>query len=540
LAKWHEVETMAAYDGIVIGAGHNGLIAQAYLARAGLKVISLDAGSVAGGGLTTVEDGNHPGFLHNLHSYFHRGITSMPWFTDLELARYGVEYIDNDLYVSVLQRDGNVIQWWDDFERTFQSFAAIDRDDAERLRYWRDQFIPITRDIIRPEAAAPPVEQAVRRARLEKSVGGRLLLQVGALSPYEFVSQEFRHPAIKAALLFINGMREVDLRAKGFGHHLPSLFATSAKVQTCRGGAVSLAHALVRSIEAAGGIVRTNAPVKRILRAGSRAVGVQLESGEELTASRCVVSSVNPQITFLDLMDRSQLPHGWAEKAERFEYNKLGPLFTLHLNLKEPPIYKASDRFPEVQRSLMVIMGIDHSDTFLDLVRCHDEGVMGPTVLWGGTPTVLDPSQAPAGHHTAFMWEKTPYALRGSSSNWIDEKPKHAKRMLELWCQYAPNLRTAIIDSFAQSPHETAIHNPNMREADVLIGAFKSGQIGIGRPFAGAGDYRTFLDGLYLCGSSSHPGGNITGLPGYNAAHVIISDHLGRIKPAKQTHATAK
>ncbi|MCU4161846.1 NAD(P)-binding protein [Acidiphilium sp. AL] len=257
---------MTTYDGIIIGAGHNGLITQAYLAKAGLKVISLDAGPVAGGGLPTVEDEKHPGFFHNLHSYFHRGITSMPWFTDLKLARYGVEYLENDLYVSVLQRDGNVLQWWNDFEQTYRSFAEIDRDDADRLRYWRDRFIPITRDIIRPEAAAPPEPVAVRRERLQKFEDGRLLLQVSEFSPCEFVSQEFNNPAIKGALLFINGMREMDLRAKGFGHHLPSLFASSAQVQTCRGGAVSLARALVRSIEASGGTVRTNAPSPAIPR----------------------------------------------------------------------------------------------------------------------------------------------------------------------------------------------------------------------------------------------------------------------------------
>jgi phytoene dehydrogenase-like protein len=271
---------MTTYDGIIIGAGHNGLITQAYLVKAGLKVISLDASQVAGGGLSTVEDEKHPGFFHNLHSYFHRGITSMPWFTDLELERHGVEYLENDLCVSVLQRDGGVLQWWNDFEQTYRSFAAIDRDDADHLRYWRDRFIPITRDIIRPEAGAPPEPAAARRERLQKSEDGRLLLKISELSPYEFVSQEFNHPAIKGALLFINGMREVDLRAKGFGHHLPSLFASSAQVQTCRGGAASLARALVRSIEASGGAVRTNAPVKRILSADGRATGVELQNGK--------------------------------------------------------------------------------------------------------------------------------------------------------------------------------------------------------------------------------------------------------------------
>jgi phytoene dehydrogenase-like protein len=134
------------------------------------------------------------------------------------------------------------------------------------------------------------------------------------------------------------------------------------------------------------------------------------------------------------------------------------------------------------------------------------------------------------------MWEKTPYALRGNSRNWVDEKPKHAQRMFDLWCEYAPNLRAATIDSFAQSPHETAIRHPNMREADLLIGAFRTGQVGAGRPFAGAEDYRTFLGGLYLCGSSSHPGGNITGLPGYNAARVIMGDQFAR-QSSETNHA---
>jgi phytoene dehydrogenase-like protein len=519
---------VTVYDGIIIGAGHNGLITQAYLARAGYNVISLDSASVAGGGLSTVPDAQHPGFLHNLHSYFHRGITSMPWFSDLQLHRYGLEYIENDLFVSVLHKDGNVLQWWNDFEQTYRSFAAIDRRDADQLRHWRDQFIPITRDILRPEAASPPISPRARRAVLEKTAEGRLLLQVSELSPYEFVLREFRSPAIQGALLFINGMREVDLRAKGFGHHLPSLFASSTKVQTCRGGSASLALALTRCIEDAGGIVRTNAPVKRIVVTNDRATGVELQNGELLVASKFVASSLNPQLTFLDLMAPSQLAAGWQKKAESFKYNTLGPLFTHHLNLRQEPIYTASDRFPEVQKSLMVIMGIDHVDTFIELVRNHDEKTIGPCVLWGGTPTALDATQAPPGKHTAFMWEKAPYELHGCSSNWIAEKPKHAKRMFDLWCEYAPNLRSAVISSFSQSPHETAVNNPNMREADVLIGAFQNGQVGLDRPFAGAGGYRTFLEGLYLCGSSSHPGGNITGLPGYIAASVIIKDQLSR------------
>jgi phytoene dehydrogenase-like protein len=126
--------------------------------------------------------------------------------------------------------------------------------------------------------------------------------------------------------------------------------------------------------------------------------------------------------------------------------------------------------------------------------------------------------------HTAFMWEKLPYRLRGDPANWDSAGAVHGSQMLELWQHHAPNLEGAIIDSFTRTPLDTARSLPNMREGDLLVGAFTNGQVGHDRPFPGAGDYRAHVRGLYLCGSSSHPGGNITGLPGYNAAQVILAD----------------
>jgi phytoene dehydrogenase-like protein len=144
--------------------------------------------------------------------------------------------------------------------------------------------------------------------------------------------------------------------------------------------------------------------------------------------------------------------------------------------------------------------------------------------MWGACPTLFDPSQAPAGRHTAFMWEKLPYRLNGDPANWDAAREAHGARMLALWRQHAPNLADAVIDSFTRSPLDAERELPNMREGDLLVGAFTNDQVGYHRPFRGAGAYRTHIPGLYLCGSSSHPGGNVTGLPGYNAAQVIIDD----------------
>jgi len=122
------------------------------------------------------------------------------------------------------------------------------------------------------------------------------------------------------------------------------------------------------------------------------------------------------------------------------------------------------------------------------------------------------------------MWEKLPYRLRGEAATWDEERDEHARRMLALWAEYAPNLADDVIDCTPRSPLDTERAFPNMREGDLLVGAFSHDQVGYHRPFAGAGHYRGPLPGLYLCGSSSHPGGNITGLAGYNCAQVRLAD----------------
>src|SRR5262245_30819603 len=122
------------YDGIVLGTGHNGLVLQAYLCRCGLRILSLDRAGTFGGGLATVENPRQPGFWHNTHSFFHRALTAMPWYQDLGLGGQGARYIEPELNVAMILKDGRSLQWWRDFERTFESFAQFSRHDAEKLR----------------------------------------------------------------------------------------------------------------------------------------------------------------------------------------------------------------------------------------------------------------------------------------------------------------------------------------------------------------------------------------------------------------------
>ena len=179
-----------------------------------------------------------------------------------------------------------------------------------------------------------------------------------------------------------------------------------------------------------------------------KAVGVETSDGEVLRAKQFVVSALNPHQTYLDLLDENLVPREIRDRAKAFQYNLLAPLFALNLNLNEPPRYAASGANPQLDKAFMVIMGLDHVDQFSDIVKHHEAGTVPPTVMWGACPTVFDPSQAPPGKHTAFMWEKLPYFLNGDPANWDSAGEAHGKKMLELWKRHAPNLEGAVIDSF--------------------------------------------------------------------------------------------
>jgi phytoene dehydrogenase-like protein len=292
----------------------------------------------------------------------------------------------------------------------------------------------------------------------------------------------------------------------------------------CLGGSARLADALVADIRQHGGIVRTATVPRSILVRDSRACGVELTSGERIEASDFVVSGLNPQQTFLKLIDADIAGPSLRQQASQFQYNLLAPLFALNLALREPPQYTAAQHDPSLHRAFMVILGLERFDQFREIVSAHERGQIPPTVMWGACPTQFDPCQAPANGHTAFMWEKLPYAVHGDPHQWDRIAHEHADQLLRLWTQYAPNLANAVVDSFPRSPLDTERSLPNMQAGDLLVGSFANGQVGENRPFAGAGRYRTPLEGLYLCGGSTHPGGNVTGLCGYNAARVIATD----------------
>lgn len=512
------------YDGIVLGAGHNGLITQAYMAKAGLKVLSIDQLDRPGGGLRTEEDPLFPGYRHNTHAVFCRAVSSLPWFKDLDLAGHGVDMIEPEMNVALLTRDDDALQWWTQFDKTYESVARFSQKDADTLQRWHEEFFPLVMNVLRPELSSPPLSSERRQELLSQSAAGRQLLEISAMSPLEFVMKEFSHPVVQAGLLFFNGLREVDMRAKGFGHHILSLLASPAKAQMPRGGSAELGKGLARAAKSLGGDILLNSSIKKIHVENGRACAVETQDGRYIRARRFIASSLSVQQTFLELMGPEDVPRDILEKAFGYQFNLVAPLATVHLRLNEPPKYRAAERLPSLDQAFMIIMGIDDLNTYEKMVQNHEVGVMPPgPVLYGACQTVHDPSQAPSGKHTAFMWQKVPYHLYGNADNWDRYGDAIGEEMLTQWRRYAPNLDVSVESMFVKTPRDTVRLLPTMGEGDTIGGAFLNGQYLDGRPWKGA-NYRGPVEGLYLCGMAVHPGGNVTGLPGYNAAQVMLSD----------------
>ncbi|MCH2130859.1 MAG: NAD(P)/FAD-dependent oxidoreductase [Pirellulaceae bacterium] len=512
------------FDAIVLGAGHNGLIVGAYLARAGLSVLCLERRERPGGGLATIESPTGSGFFHNTHSFFHRGVTQLPWFNDLELARHEVQYVTPHANVALVTSEGRALIWHTEIDKTLASVAQFSERDAETLGLWTGRFRTIVDNVLRPEAESPPWPPDVRRHRWKESSDGRQLLELEALSPWDFVTREFEHPTVQAGLLFFNGLREINLMQPGMAHHIPALFASQRMAQMCIGGSGKLAEGLVTAFESFGGAVITGVELDRLFVHHDRVTGVKTKCGQHFRAKHLVVSSLNPQQTFLELLGNQHVSSRWRSRARNFHYNLIAPLFGLYANLSSPPLYGVGDAAASVDDALMVIVGLDRANQFSDIVQHHQAGTIPSTVMWGSCPSRFDATQAPPHRHTAFMWEKLPYRLNGDPRQWDQQKQQHGEKMISVWQEYSHEIRKHLLDWFVASPLDTERSLPNMRQGDLLVGSFTHGQLGYHRPFPGAGHYRSHLQGLYLCGSCCHPGGNVTGLPAYNSAQVILSD----------------
>ena len=514
------------YDGVVIGAGHNGMICAGYLGKSGQKILVIEKNMEVGGGLDSHEDRNYPGFWHNIHSVFHRGLMMLPWFQDLEMERMGIHYYKPDPGVVHHFLDRTYLGWFADVERTIATIEQFSRKDADTFRDIWTRWQPVVKNIVFPETYCPPVPMAEKRPLLEGLPEGREYLRYFDTTPEQFILEHFEHTRVRAFIGFLAVMRGYELDAPNTGYLVPAMIAWGVNPQLCRGTSHALGDNLAHMLSHNGVDYIEAVGVERILVDGGRATAVVLEDGTVVHAKRFVASNVNPVETFIKLVGAENLDPEFSAKAAGFRFSKTTPIFATNLALNERPRYITEDEHPEVADSFMHIVGLETYEDLRNLFEdCRTGKLPRKPFMNGATPSQHDPTQAPPGKATAFMWQLATYNLWGNPLNWDKARAEWFERQLGVWRQYAPNLTDDnILSRNSTTPLDIERHDRNMYEGDWMVGEYSGDQALENRPFPGWGHYRTPISGLYLCGSSCHPGGNITGAPGYNAAQTIARD----------------
>ncbi|MDY6864160.1 MAG: NAD(P)/FAD-dependent oxidoreductase [Thermodesulfobacteriota bacterium] len=519
------------YDIIIIGAGHNGLVCAAYLAKAGLKTINIEKRDVVGGAAST-EEVTLPGFKHVTHSNYHGWIHLGPVYKELEVAKYH-KYIFPDPSFAIVFEDRRSILFhtgkgMDPVDRTCKSIERFSLKDAKTYR----EIYSLHRNFSELTKAwlfSPPLSYAQQFGLLEETEMGREFLREQLTSGKVVIEESFESDQVKAFMLSMQVQVGVGVEQFGTGSYLPTMISLEHDPGwgLSVGGSVTLGLALARIVEDHGGKILVNSPVERILVKDGVATGVELSNGRKIIAKKGVVSNIDPAGTFLKLTGEDYLEDSFIKKVKRYRPGMA--VVTPHYALNEPIRYKAAEKDPQVNRSWGIFIA-ENADRVIDFYRNVHAGIPPKkpedTMFIVVSNTLWDPTQAPAGKHTAFYWMHQPYHLKeGGAQKWAEIKEEVADIADDAWREYALNLTEEnILARHVDGPLDYERKMPQLIEGCWLMGDMTQDQAGLFRPFHGYPPYRSPIENLYMCGACNHPGGGISGAPGYNCAGVICED----------------
>ncbi|HEX8476110.1 MAG TPA: NAD(P)/FAD-dependent oxidoreductase [Pyrinomonadaceae bacterium] len=523
------------YDVAVVGGGHNGLICACYLAKAGLSVVVLERRHIVGGAVCT-EDDLIPGYKIDVGSSAHIMIHLTPVLGELELERFGLEYIDCDPFAFAPTADGQAIYFWRDVERTCESIARISPPDADNYRRFVREWGAINEGVfeafMKPPTLANLGRHMIFRRTKEKTnpleMTRKLFTSYGALA-----RETFEHESLRAAMVWLAAQSGPPPGAAATGDFLGwhSMIHRSG-VKRPRGGSGALTQALARCLEHHGGEVRLSAEVERIeVGGGGRGDGrgaraVHLAGGERIEARR-IVSNAHVQTTFLKLVGAENLPDGLAARVRAVRVgNGFGMI--VRCAVSELPDYTAAPSGGEASACHQGLQLLCPSLAYLD--AAYGDYLNGrpsehPAAL-AMTFSAVDPTIAPAGRHTLFIWgQYYPYELAGGAS-WDEIREREADKLIDAVNAYAPNVRASIMERFIQTPLDLE-RRLGLLRGNVMHVEMELDQMFLYRPLPELATYRTPIENLYLTGASTHPGGGVFGASGRNTAHVVLADVRG-------------
>ncbi|MDP8955716.1 MAG: NAD(P)/FAD-dependent oxidoreductase [Actinomycetota bacterium] len=526
-----------SYEAVVVGAGHNGLVCGAYLARAGLKTLILERREVVGGAVETSDLApgvRVPALAHNV-GRFRPSVVR-----DLRLERHGLALLRPDVRVFAPQPHGKAVTLWADAGRTGHELRDWSPNDAKSyIEFDRKveglaSFLSHLDHMTPPDLRAPAFGDALAGLKLVRAFRrlgkktSREVLRVMPMAVADFVSEAFETDAVRAALA-TRGVQFTAMGPRSPGTAAVLLGDSSAgggaagPVSYARGGTGALAEALAAAARSFGATIRDRTGVKRVLTSDGRVTGVALAGGEVIDAPM-VVAGADPKHVLLELLDPGILGPTLAWRAGNVRLP--GMVAKVNFALAGIPRFAANTENGEsrLQGRIVIAPGLDYLERAFDTSKYG--GVSEAPYLEATIPTLLDPTLAPEGTHVmSVMVQYAPYHLRKEQWNGRDESLSDlVLRTLEV---YAPGVSNLVTAARVITPVELE-RTYGMTEGHPLHGEPSLDQFFAWRPLLGQARYRLAIEGLYLCGSGAHPGGGVTGGPGQNAAREILKDRKRR------------
>ncbi len=506
------------YDAIVIGAGHNGLVAATYLARGGLRVLVLERRELVGGACVTEE--LFPGYRLSSCSYICH-LLQEKVIVDLELGRHGFEVYPLEPARFHPFPDGRALFVWDDHARTAAGIEPYSAHDAAAYLRWMEFWEQAAR-LLHPYFLAPAPTYAEIAARVRGSEDEAVWETLLTRPMWDLAHEHFASPWMRAHAL--NAQDIGDPRAPGsalcYAYIKVNLRSAPGTVGIVKGGMGAITQAMARAAREAGVEIRTGAPVARVRVEAGRAAGVILADGETVDAA-LTVSNADPKRTFLRLVPPDALPADFRARVAglgtRAAYLKF------HAALRELPDFSAYLGPAFDPRCLAQVKICPSVEAFLGAWQDAQAGRPARTPLMEvQIPSVYDPTLAPPGHHVVSVWALWA-PVRLAAGSWETARRGVGEHLIDVLTAYAPNFRRALVDWRLFTPADlearVGLTDGNIRHLDIV-----PGQLFARRPLPGWARYGTPLPGLYLCGAGTHPGGEVTGAPGHNAAHAILQD----------------
>lgn len=527
---------MQRYDALVIGGGHNGLVHAAYLARAGKKVLVLERRHVVGG--ATITEELHPGFKYLTGSYL-ISLLRPQVVRELDLPRYGLEIMPLESTYAPLP-DGNYLAEWPDHDLTREEIARHSARDADAYMEYVSTMrrlalaVKPLLDMTPPDPAssAPRDREAIARiaARLRAMPRDdfNLLARLMTMSAADFLDEWFEGEAVKGSKC-TSGIIGTFLgpRSPGTGyvllhHYIGEIDGVHRAWGFARGGTGALSRAIASAAQAGGAEIRLNAPVARVLVKGGQAVGVALENGDELYADR-VISNADAKVTFLKLVESKELPDELLADIRR--YRTASPACKVNLALAGLPTFPSLPKGKEalLRGSIEIAPSVDYVEQAYDDAKYG--GWARRPFMDALIPSLLDPGMAPPGRHVMSLFVQ--YASSELEGGWTEQKKaEFLDVVIETLARYAPDLKGLILHRHINTPHDIE-QRFGITSGHIFHGELALHQIFFLRPAPGWAQYRTPVKNLWMCGSSTHPGGCITGAPGRNAACELLEDWNG-------------